>query len=232
VTAAGYVTPMPGGFLDRLSDHDRSDLLSMGRPRTFRRGASVVVQGDHSDLVAVLLRGRVKVTLDTADGHEIVLSVLYPGDLIGEFEAVDHDGGPRTASNVALEPIDSRVMTGEEFRSYLASHPSAVLAVLRSIIHRLRVADQRRIDSGSRDTVRRLAQLLVELAEEHGRPTASGVDIDIPLTQQELASLIAASRESIVRSLRSLRARQMIATGRRRIVIRNLAGLRQEADGQ
>jgi CRP/FNR family transcriptional regulator, cyclic AMP receptor protein len=198
VTAAGYVTPMPGGFLDRLSDHDRSDLLSMGRPRTFRRGASIVVQGDHSDLVAVLLRGRVKVTLDTADGHEIVLSVLYPGDLIGEFEAVDHDGGPRTASNVALEPIDSRVMTGEEFRSYLASHPSAVLAVLRSIIHRLRVADQRRIDSGSR----------------------------------ELASLIAASRESIVRSLRSLRARQMIATGRRRIVIRNLAGLRQEADGQ
>jgi CRP-like cAMP-binding protein len=161
-----------------------------------------------------------------------VLSVLHPGDLIGEFEAVDHDGGPRTASNVALEPIDSRVMTGEEFRSYLASHPSAVLAVLRSIIHRLRVADQRRIDSGSRDTVRRLAQLLVELAEEHGRPTASGVDIDIPLTQQELASLIAASRESIVRSLRSLRARQMIATGRRRIVIRNLAGLRQEADGQ
>jgi CRP/FNR family transcriptional regulator, cyclic AMP receptor protein len=223
---------MSGTFLDLLSDLDRSDLLSLGRPRAFRRGASIVVQGDHSDAVLVLLRGLVKVTLDTDDGHEIVLSVLRPGDLIGEFEAVDHDGGPRTASNVALEPIDSRVMTGEEFRSYLASHPSAVLAVLRSIIHRLRVADQRRIDSGSRDTVRRLAQLLVELAEEHGRPTASGVDIDIPLTQQELASLIAASRESIVRSLRSLRARQMIATGRRRIVIRNLAGLRQEADGQ
>jgi CRP/FNR family transcriptional regulator, cyclic AMP receptor protein len=223
---------MSGSFLDLLSDLDRSDLLSLGRPRAFRRGASIVVQGDHSDAVLVLLRGLVKVTLDTDDGHEILLSVLRPGDLIGEFEAVDHDDGPRTATNVALEAVDTRVMTGEDFRSYLESHPGAVLALLRGIIHRLRKADQRRIDSGSQDTVRRLAHLLAELADEHGRSTSAGIDIDIPLTQQELASLIASSRESIVRSLRSLRSRRLVTTGRRRITIRDLDGLRREADGQ
>ncbi len=223
---------MSGTFLDLLSDLDRSDLLSLGRPRAFRRGASIVVQGDHSDVVLVLMRGLVKVALDTDDGHEIVLSVLRPGDLIGEFEAVDHDGGPRTASNVALEAVDTRVMTGEDFRCYLESHPGAALALLRAIIHRLRNADQRRIDSGSRDTVRRLAHLLAELADEHGRVTSAGIDIDIPLTQQELASLIASSRESIVRSLRSLRSRRLVTTARRRITIRDLAGLRREADGQ
>jgi CRP-like cAMP-binding protein len=121
-------------------------------------------------------------------------------------------------------------MTGGEFRSYLDSHPRAGLAVLRSIIHRLRAADQRRIDSGSHETARRLARLLVELADEHGRPTLDGVDIDIPLTQQELASLIASSRESIVRSLRSLRARRLVTTGRRRITIRDLDRLRRQAD--
>ena len=223
---------MSGTFLDLLSDLDRSDLLSLGRPRAFRRGASIVVQGDHSDVVLVLMRGLVKVALDTDDGHEIVLSVLRPGDLIGEFEAVDHDGGPRTASNVALGAVDTRVMTGEDFRCYLESHPGAALALLRAIIHRLRNADQRRIDSGSRDTVRRLAHLLAELADEHGRVTSAGIDIDIPLTQQELASLIASSRESIVRSLRSLRSRRLVTTARRRITIRDLAGLRREADGQ
>lgn len=93
------------------------------------------------------------------------------------------------------------------------------------------MSDQRRIDSGSHETARRLARLLVELADEHGRPTLDGVDIDILLTQQELASLIAASRESIVRSLRSLRARRFVTTGRRRITIRDLGGLRREADG-
>ena len=223
---------MSGSFLDLLSDLDRSDLLSLGRPRAFRRGASIVVQGDHSDAVLVLLRGLVKVTLDTDDGHEILLSVLRPGDLIGEFEAVEHDDGPRTASNVALEAVDTRVMTGEDFRCYLESHPDAALVLLRAIIHRLRNADQRRIDSGSRDTVRRLAHLLAELADEHGRSTSAGIDIDIPLTQQELASLIASSRESIVRSLRSLRSRRLVTTARRRITIRDLDGLRREADGQ
>ena len=222
---------MSGTFLDLLPDLDRSDLLSLGRPRAFRRGASIVVQGDHSDVVMVLMRGLVKVALDTDDGHEIVLSVLRPGDLIGEFEAVDHDGGPRTASNVALEAVDTRVMTGEDFRWYLESHPGAALALLRAIIHRLRNADQRRIDSGSRDAVRRLAHLLAELADEHGRVASAGIDIDIPLTQQELASLIASSRESIVRSLRSLRSRRLVTTARRRITIRDLAGLRREADG-
>jgi CRP/FNR family transcriptional regulator, cyclic AMP receptor protein len=68
------------------------------------------------------------------------------------------------------------------------------------------------------------------LADEHGRPTLDGVDIDIPLTQQELASLIASSRESIVRSLRSLRARRLVTTGRRRITIRDLDRLRRQAD--
>ncbi|HET9561362.1 MAG TPA: Crp/Fnr family transcriptional regulator [Propionibacteriaceae bacterium] len=232
MTGASPAKPMSGTFLDLLSDLDRSDLLSLGRPRAFRRGASIVVQGDHSDVVLVLMRGLVKVALDTDDGHEIVLSVLRPGDLIGEFEAVDHDGGPRTASNVALEAVDTRVMTGEDFRCYLESHPGAALALLRAIIHRLRNADQRRIDSGSRDTVRRLAHLLAELADEHGRVTSAGIDIDIPLTQQELASLIASSRESIVRSLRSLRSRRLVTTARRRITIRDLAGLRREADGQ
>jgi CRP-like cAMP-binding protein len=230
VTAARSAKPTASSFLDRLSDLERSDLLRTGRPRAFRRGASITVQGGYGDGVFVLLRGRVKVSLDTADGHEIVLTVLRPGDLIGEFEAIDHDGGPRTASNVALEPVDTRAMTGEEFRSYLDSHPQIGLAVLRSIIHRLRAADQRRIDSGSHETAQRLARLLVELADEHGRPTLDGVDVDIPLTQQELASLIASSRESIVRSLRSLRARRLVTTGRRRITIRDLDRLRRQAD--
>jgi CRP/FNR family transcriptional regulator, cyclic AMP receptor protein len=223
---------MSGIFLDLISDQDRSDLLSLGRPRTFRRGASIVVQGDHSDVVLVLLRGLVTVTLDTDDGHEIVLSVLRPGDLIGEFKAVDHDRRPWTASNVALEAVEIRVMTGEDFRCYVESHSAAALALLRAIIHRLGIADQRRIDSGSRGTVRRLAHLLAELADEHGQPTSAGIDIDIPLTQQELASLFASSRESIVRSLRSLRSRRLVTTGRRRITIRDLDGLRREAAGQ
>ena len=126
--------------------------------------------------------------------------------------------------------MESWKLSGDRFRSFLESHPQAGLVLLRAIIHRLRAADQRRTDSGSQGTVGRLAKLLVELAEEHGQPTSTGVDIDIPLTQQELASLIAASRESVVRALRSLRWRGLVTTGRRRITIHDLRGLADRAD--
>jgi CRP/FNR family cyclic AMP-dependent transcriptional regulator len=87
----------------------------------------------------------------------------------------------------------------------------------------------RRIDSCSSDPVRSLARLLVELATEHRQLTSSGVDIDIPPTQQELASLIASSRESVVRALRSLRSRDLVATGRRRITVHDLSRLKRVA---
>jgi len=230
VTAARLAKPVSGTFLDQLSDADQMDLLRFGQPRSFRRGASIVIQGDRSDAVFVLLRGRVKVSLDTIDGHEIVLAVLRPGDLVGEFEVIEKDGGPRTATNVALESVESWKLSGDRFRSFLESHSQAGLVLLRSIIHRLRAADQRRTDSGSQGTVGRLAKLLVELAEEHGQPTSTGVDIDIPLTQQELASLISVSRESVVRALRSLRSRGLVTTGRRRITIHDLRGLADRVD--
>jgi CRP/FNR family transcriptional regulator, cyclic AMP receptor protein len=225
---AGEATHL--SFLHLLDGEDQSALLCLGRPRAYRRGASITVQGDHSDTVFVLLRGWVKVTLDTADGQEIVLSVLGPGDLLGEFEAIDGDGGPRTAGNVSLEPVNCQVLTGDEFRAYIGKHPRAALTLMRVIIHRLRTADRRRTDSGSLDTVHRLSRLLVELADEHGRHTSAGLEIDIPLRQQELASLISSSRESVVRALRSLRSRGLVATGRHQITVCDLAGLRQHAE--
>ena len=107
----------------------------------------------------------------------------------------DHDGGPRTVGNFALEPVTTRMMTGEEFRSYLDSHPHVALAMLRdhSPAAYRRSAKNR---LGSSATTRRLARLLVELVEEYGQPTPTSVDVDIPLAQQELASLIALASQS------------------------------------
>jgi CRP/FNR family transcriptional regulator, cyclic AMP receptor protein len=232
MTASLLCEPRSLSFLDLLNADDRSALLCLGRPRAYRRGASITVQGDHSDTVFVLLRGWVKVILDTVDGQEIVLSVLGPGDLLGEFEAIDGDGGPRTAGNVSLEPVNCQVLVGDEFRAYLENHPRAALTLMRVIIHRLRTADRRRTDSGSLDTVHRLSRLLVELADAHGRPTKVGLEIEIPLKQQELASLISSSRESVVRALRSLRSRGLVATGRHRISVCDLAALRQHAKSE
>ena len=189
-----------------------------------------MLQGDRTDTASLLLRGRVKVTVDTLDGHEIVVSVLGPGDLVGEFEPLDDHGGPRNANVIALEPVECRVLTGTEFRSYLDSH-RATRMLLQVIIDRLVTADRRRIDSGSLDAAHRLARLFVEFVDLAERDIAVGqlIDLDIPLTQHELATLIATSHKSLVRTLASMRKQGFISTARRSITVCDLDGLRRYA---
>jgi CRP/FNR family cyclic AMP-dependent transcriptional regulator len=228
--AGSRSVPAPESLLGMLDPEDRAAVISLGRPRRYRRGAPIVIQGDHSDTVFVVVAGRVKVTVVTADGREILLAVDGPGELLGEFEAVDPESGPRTAANVALEPVECREITGEEFRDLLDTHPRIPLTLLRWTIRRLKWADRRRIDAASSDTTHRLARFLLELADNHAHADPSRVEIEIPLTQEELASLITASRDTVVRAIALLRSRRLIATARRRITILDINALREFAD--
>ncbi len=138
--------------------------------RRYRKGASLMLQGDPLRTVHLFVEGWAKVVLTTAAGHDVLLTILGPADLVGDFEALE--GVARSASVVALEPVTTRVVTDEQFLEYLAAHPRAALDLLRTFIHRIRVADRRRIEAGLLDTPHRLGSLLLELAERHGRPTA------------------------------------------------------------
>ncbi len=217
-------------YLGRLEPADRAFLLRLGRPRRFSEGARIIVQGDHSDNVFLALSGLTKVTLDTPDGREIVLSVLGAGDLLGEFEVLE--GVPqRTAGNVAVLPVECRVIPGDEFMAALEARPRMLLAMVRVILSRLAAADRRRQASASMGASRSLASFLVELVDRYGTPDGSSIDISIRLTQEELASLISTSRDSAVRGLSTLRTRGLIATRRRQIVVADLDGLRRYASG-
>jgi CRP-like cAMP-binding protein len=209
-----------------LDPQDRTDLLALGRRRRYLRRTPIILQGDDSDAVMVLLEGRVKITVVTADGREVVLAIDGPGDVLGYFEALDRVVGPRLATNTALEPVECQVLTGAEFRSFVDGHPAVAVALLRWVIRRLWTSDHRRIEFGSLDVPHRLARYLLELADRPGRPQHGSIDLDIPLTQDELASVISASRDSVVRALTTLRATGLVTTARRRIAITDLDGLR------
>jgi len=217
-------------FLGRLEPADRAFLLRLGHPKRFRKGARIIVQGDHSDNVFLTLSGLTKVTMDTPDGREVVLSVLGAGDLLGEFEVIE-GVRQRTAGNVAVLPVECRVIPGDEFMAALETRPQMLLAMVRVILSRLTAADRRREASASMGVSRSLASFLVELVDRHGTPDGSVIDVSIHLTQEELASLISTSRDSAVRGLGTLRTRGLIATRRRQIVVTDLDGLRRYASG-
>jgi CRP/FNR family cyclic AMP-dependent transcriptional regulator len=213
-----------GGFVALLDPDARAALLGLGRVRRYRHGATLILQGARDDTVCVVLEGRVKVTLDTPDGREVVLAVLGPGDLLGEFEAIEPELVSRTASNVALDPVECRVFAADDLRRFLIAHPAAALELLRLTIRKVRAGDRRRVDATRLDASHRLAHFLVERADAQRER-----ELDIALTQEELASLIASSRESVVRALTALRTRGLIETGRRQITIRDMEGLRAYA---
>lgn len=169
----------------------------------------------------IVLSGRVKISHFTADGREIILAVRGPGELLGELSAIDQE--PRSATALAAEPVEALVLTVEDFQQFVAATPRAAMVLLTGLVRRLREADRKRVEFAAYDTVGRVALRLLDLAKEFGEPAGGAggqaVRITLPLSQQELAGLIGASREAVSKALQHLRKRGWIETQRRGISI-------------
>ncbi|MFI7616248.1 Crp/Fnr family transcriptional regulator [Nonomuraea terrae] len=219
------MVPEPGEFLSLLTAEEVEAVRAAGRLRKWDRGATVMNEGDTSDWVVVLMEGRVKVSSHTDSGTEVVLAVRGPGGILGELSAID--GSPRSATVTALEPISGIVV--RDFATFLENHGRIAVLLMQHVSFRLRDADRKRIEYGAYDTAGRVATRLLELAERYGEQTSAGVRVALPLSQDELAGWTGSSREAVSKALRMLRDRGLIETGRRRVVIHDIEGLRRRA---
>lgn len=217
--------PAAGTFLAALDDGDAETLRSLGTMRRYAPGAALFWEGEESSHVAVVLAGRVKVAAAAADGTEALLAVRGPGELLGELAVLD--GAPRSATATALDAVAVRLIDGVEFEQFLATRPGAAVALLHLLVRRLRESGRRRAEFGSQDVAARLAGRLLELADEHGEPDGDGIRVTVPLTQDDLAGMVGASRESVARALRTLREAGLVATGRRSITVVDPTRLRR-----
>lgn len=220
-TAPGPLRPEP--FLASMTPEDKSELMRRGRRRRWPRGAVLCVEGEVAQWVAVLLSGIVKNSRFTDDGREVVLGIEGPGTLVGEVEAVDRK--PRHATVRALTAVEALVMSQEDFVGFLQAHHSAARLMLQVLCGRLRDADDKRAEYGVADATRRVARRLAELAARFGQQAERGVQVSVPITQDELAGWAGASREAVGKALRTLRQRGWIETGRRSLLIRDPAAL-------
>jgi CRP/FNR family transcriptional regulator, cyclic AMP receptor protein len=218
----------PREFLALLDDDERRALDEIGTTRRAARGEAVLSQGQVADKIVLLLQGRIKVVTSTFSGDETLLTVRGPGALVGEQALLD--GSPRSATAVAVEPVEYLVVAASAFKAYLERRPRVAFELLALLSIRLRDSDHRVAQFAAADTLGRVSARLVELCEEHGEPGEDGaVTISLPLTQEELASWTGSSLESTAKALRTMRDLGWIATGRRAITVHDLDALRDRS---
>ena len=222
------MTLSPPTFLESLTTAERDALLSAGHVRRWSVGEVLFREGDTAGSAIVIVSGLVKIYKLGRDGDELILSLCGPGDLLGEVTAVQ--GATRSADAGALEAVEAAAVAVADLRALLARNPRLTLVLLELALRRLRLADQRRLEFAAAESLPRVTSRLLELAERFGVAGPDGtLAVDMPISQEELASWAAASRESTARALRTLRELGLIETHRKRMVVLDADGLRQHA---
>jgi CRP/FNR family transcriptional regulator, cyclic AMP receptor protein len=194
--------------------------------RRFPRGDALFHQGDDPGMVLIIHSGRIKVSVVTPDGHDVMLGYLQPGTVLGDLAALD--GEPRSTTAIAIDAVEALGVPMLAFRTLLDERPGIMRALALIAAQRLRLADRQRVEFAAYDVLGRVARRIDELAES-GTETAEGIEIDAGLSQEDLAAWTAASREAVSKALGAMRTLGWIETRRRMIVVRDRGALRRHA---
>jgi CRP/FNR family cyclic AMP-dependent transcriptional regulator len=217
-------------FLAALPVQDRKALLAMGTPHAYATGETVLWEGETTTHVVLILSGWSTVSVETERGTRLILALRGKGEVIGDLAAVDQR--PRSATVTALGRLETVLVSGQQFRSFIASRPAATSLIMRQLSSRLRSADVERRSLASATVLQRLAARLLELVERTGRNTDEGIAVNLPLPQHDLAAAVGATREAVAKALRLLREEQVVRTGNRQLTVVDVALLRLLAAGQ
>ena len=196
-------------------------------PQSIKRGNTLFQEGDSGDRLYVVTEGKIKLSHASGDGRESVLMVLGPGDMFGELSLFDP--GPRTATAVAV--TDSKVLGlgNTDLNPWLAGRPEVAQKLLQALAHRLRRTNETMSDLVFADVPGRVAKALLELGEKFGSKTEAGIYVNHDLTQEELAQLVGASRETVNKALADFVSRGWLKLETRSVELLDLERLSKRA---
>jgi len=183
------------------------------------RGQTLFKEGDAGDQLFVVVDGKLKLGTTSNDGRENLLSILGPGDMFGELSLFDP--GPRTATATAV--VDSKLLAlaNDQVIGWVKEHPQVSLQLLGRLAQRLRKANDVLSDLVFADVPGRVAKAIIELGERFGTKKDDGLHVNHELTQEELAQLVGASRETVNKALADFSSRGWIKLEPRRVIILN-----------
>lgn len=208
-----------------LADEDIGEMMAVAKRRTFRSGEVIFHRDDPGTVLYVIKEGKVKISLISPDGQEISLVVFGKGECFGEFAILD--GLPRSADAIALERVECYTLQRSDFHKTIAKNPKIAIQVMEVLSKRIRTTNQMVEDLIFLDVYGRVAKKLLELADTHGTRVDSGIRIEVRLTQQELASMVGASRESVNKVMGYFTEKNFISSDKHKITLHRLTDLKR-----
>jgi CRP/FNR family cyclic AMP-dependent transcriptional regulator len=210
-----------------LDDDANIALRSAMRREHFARGEVIFDEGDPGDKLFAVVEGKVKLARTSSDGRENLQAICGPGEMFGELSLFDP--GNRTAGAVAVTDTVLTSLAHDELRPWITGRPDVAVQLLQALAKRLRRTNDVLADLVFSDVPARVAKALLGLAERFGQPSPEGIHVAHDLTQEELAQLVGASRETVNKALADFSARGWLRIEPRAVWIHDAEGLARRA---
>ena len=183
----------------------------------YGRGETVFAEGEQGDTLYIVLTGKVKIGRRATDGRENMLSVMGPSDMFGELSLFDP--GPRTATATVVTDAKLASLAHRDLRPWITDRPEIAEQLLRVLARRLRRTNDALADLIFTDVPGRVAKQLLALSERFGSEESDGLRVHHDLTQEELAQLVGASRETVNKALADFASRGWVRVDSRALTI-------------
>ena len=220
--------PNPAGFLCSLSPEARKALAAIAYMATYPDGSTLFSEQETPRGVFVLLRGRVKVTMTSAEGKTLILRIARPGDVLGLSAVIN--GQPHQATAETLENCQFCFVKRESFLGFLRAYPEASMQAAKQMGSAYRMAcDQVRALGLLHSAPRKLAGFLLDWAAS-SQPAKPGISAKLTLTHEEIGQMIGASRETVTRTLADFKHQRLAMLKGSTLVIQNKPVLQQFAE--
>jgi CRP-like cAMP-binding protein len=216
-------TPLFSG----LDDDAAASLRSSLSENRLRRGEILFREGDSGDRLYVVMDGKIKLGRSSPDGRENLMAVLGPGQMFGELSLFDP--GPRSLTATAVTDVTMLSLGHAALLSWLTGHPDVARNLLGQLASRLRRTNDVVADLVFSDVPGRVAKALLDLASRFGRQSDDGVHVHHDLTQEELAQLVGASRETVNKALADFANRGWLRLEPRSVVLVDVERIQRRA---
>ena len=202
-----------------LAPAELDAILSEARSIRYPKNSAVFEEGEDVHSFFVLLHGHVRASKTTPAGQQVVVRYVTPGEIFGVAPAIGLTKYPATAT--AVDDSVALAWPSAAWPRLVARHPALATNTLQTIGSRLQETHTRVVEMSTQQVERRVAHALLRLARQAGRKVEQGVEIDFPISRQDIAEMTGTTLHTVSRTLSAWESQGLIESGRQRVVLRD-----------